>query len=134
MGYKKPAMPVKVSKIPLIIALLCLLLPFYFYGTTKVASGTEIYVFLYFFLLGIVSLCYYPLHRISCQNPKAIEKIPLAIVLLVFFSWVHYYFFFRTGINTRILLLIVIAAFAGALLRLYVKKYIKLKSSQVKAA
>lgn len=121
MGNKKAAKPAKVSKIPLLISILCFLLPFYFLRRNPVASGNELYVFLYFFLLGIAAICYYPLKRISSKDVSSMEKIPIAIVLLGFFSWVHYYFFFRTGINTKVLFLIVVAAIIGIIFRVYSK-------------
>jgi hypothetical protein len=124
MGKKKAIKgekPEKVSKVPLLISILCFLLPFYFLRKSPVASGNELYVFLYFFLLGIAAVCYYPLKRISTQKVSSMEKIPVTIVLLGLFGWVHYYFFFTIGVNTRILFLIVVAAIIGIIFRVYSK-------------
>ena len=121
MDNKKAAKPAKVTKIPLLISIICFLLPFYFLRKSIVASGSELYVFLYFFLLGIAAVCYYPLKRISSKDVSSMEKILVAIVLLGFFSWVHYYFFFRIGINTKVLFLIVVGTIIGIIFRVYSK-------------
>ena len=86
MDKKKAAKPAKVTKVPLLISIICFLLPFYFLRRDSVASGSELYVFMYFFLLGIAAVCYYPLKRISTQKVSSMEKIPVAIVLLGLFG------------------------------------------------
>ena len=121
MGKKEAVNHAKVTKVPLLISIICFLIPFYFLRRNPVASSSELYVFLYFFLLGIAAVCYYPLKRISSKDATTMEKVLVTIVLLGFFSWVHYYFFFRIGISTKVLFLIVVAAIMGIIFRVYGK-------------
>ena len=121
MVRKKSVKHQQVSKIPLIISLICFVLPFYLLKRNPIEHGYEGYALMYFFLLGIMAVCYYPLRRILQHDVSDIERIPVAIVILGFFLWAHYYYFFKTDLDAKILVLIMVAAFIGMVLRYYLK-------------